>query len=219
MGKNYLHLTKNVALGHSETKWAIQSISSYYYYLFSYCIAVNGDPFLGQFPSHCTVTKLNDGSCTNELITQVTTCFNSKCIQKNLLSFLVSQETRLFSLCQRPGRSHPSFGHIHNKQLSLRLTTESTAKNEPGYHTENYFGVQGSRGIASASPCSSPLGIPAMTFWALNVELPQAHLYFHLSRHDQDRARKSKRKVTYSVCKQHCIVFLEVSSKTLNMTI
>ena len=141
-----------MALGHLETKWAIQSISSYYYYLFSYCITVNEDPFLGQFPSHCTVTKLNDSS--DELITQVMTYFNSKCIQKSLLSFLVSQEMRLFSLCQRPGRSHPSFGHIRNKQLSLRLTTDSTAKNEPGCHSESYFGVQGSRGIVSA--CCAP---------------------------------------------------------------
>ena len=128
MGKHYLRLTRNGALGHWETKWAIQSIRSYYYCLFSYCITVNRDPLLGQFPSHCTVTKLNDSSCTNELITQVMTCFSSKCIQKSLLSFLVSQEMRLFSFCQRPGRSHPSFGHIRNKQLSLRLTTDSRAK-------------------------------------------------------------------------------------------
>lgn len=60
--------------------------------------------------------------------------------------------------------------------------------------------------------------MPAMVFWALNVELSQAHLCFHLSSHDQNRAGKSKRKVTYSVWKQHCVVSLEVSSKTLNNT-
>lgn len=140
-----------MALGHSETKWATQSTSGYYYYLFSYCITVNGDPFLGQFPSHCMATKLNTSSCTNKLITQVTSFFNSKCIQKSFLPFLVSQEMRLFSLCQRPGRSHPSFGHIRNKQLSLRLTT---VKNKPGCCIENNFGVHGNRGIASA--CCAP---------------------------------------------------------------
>lgn len=162
MGKHYLHLTENVALRHSETKWAIQSISGYYYYLVLYCITVNGDPFLGLFPSHCTVTKLNDSP--NELITQVTTCFDSKCIQKSLLSFLVSQEMRLFSLCQRPGRSHPSFRHIHNKQLSLRLTTDSTAKNEPGCCIESYFGVQGSRGIESTCPAPRHWGCRQWSF-------------------------------------------------------
>lgn len=67
-------------------------------------------------------------------------------------------------------------------------------------------------------PCSSPLGMLVMVFWALNVELPQAHFCFHMSNHEPDRAGKSKQKVTYSVCKQHCTVFLEVNSKTLNMT-
>lgn len=34
----------------------------------------------------------------------------------------------LFSLCQRPGRCHPSLGHIRNKQLSLRLTAVCSQK-------------------------------------------------------------------------------------------
>lgn len=193
MGKHYLHLTENVALGHSETKWAIQSISGYYYYLFLYCITVNGDPFLGLFPSHCTVTKLNDSP--NELITQVTTCFDSKCIQKSLLSFLVSQEMRLFSLRQRPGRSYPSFRHIHNKQLSLRLTTDSTAKKRTWLLHWKLFWGAGKQRHSITLPCSSPPGMPSMVFWALNVELPQAHLCFHLSSHNQDRAGKAKGKL------------------------
>lgn len=86
MCKHYLHLAKSVILGHSETKCAVPSISGCYYYLFSYCITFNENPFLSQFRSHCTVTKLNDSSCTNELKTQVTACFNNKCIQNFCLS-------------------------------------------------------------------------------------------------------------------------------------
>lgn len=127
MRKHYLHLAKRIILGHSETKCVVQSISSCYYYLFSYCITFNENSFLGQFRSHCTVTKLNDSSCTNELKTQVTACFNNKCIENFCLSWL-ARKWGFFCLCQSPGRSHPSFGHIHNKQLSLTLTTESTAK-------------------------------------------------------------------------------------------
>lgn len=78
----------SVILGHSETKCAAQSISGCYYYLFPYSITFNENPFLGQFRSHCTVTKLNDSSCTNELKTQVTACFNNTCIQNFCLSWL-----------------------------------------------------------------------------------------------------------------------------------
>lgn len=88
MCKHYLHLAKSVILGHSETKCAVQSTSGCYYYLFRYCIIFDENPFLGQFCSHCTVTKLNDSSRINELRTQVTACFNNKCIQNFCLSWL-----------------------------------------------------------------------------------------------------------------------------------